>query len=279
MSQMDHAAAHERIEDLLLEPARLSALDASRDPDDVVLREHLAGCSACRADLDGWRRLQAGLAIALPAARGRATVQEIGTVVETLERPPSLRTRVLGAVRDPGAATAPVSLQLARARRGRRIAPWVGLAASLIVLVGAVVITVDQVGRRAAADRDAAELAAVVAAMDAILVENHKIVALQRPDGSSAGSISWSRHDWVVLTGALDEPPAGQLYKCWLEDAGTSVAVGEMEFAGGTAYWVETVDDWQTWEIGDETRFVVTLEPEGAQQRAGPIILSADLRP
>lgn len=275
---MDHAAAHERIEDLLLEPGRLGALDASRDPDDVALREHLGGCSACRADLDGWRRLQAGLTTALPAARGRATVQEIGAAVEPLELPPSLRTRVLGAIRDPGGATAPVSLQLARARRGRRIAPWVGLAASLIVLVGAAVTTVDQVGRRAAADRDAAELAAVVAAMDAILVENHKIVALLRPDGSPAGSISWSRHDWVVMTSALDEPPAGQLYKCWLEDGGASVAVGEMEFAGGTAYWVETVDDWQTWEISDETRFVVTLEAAGETSRSGPIVLEADLR-
>ena len=32
-----------------------------------------------------------------------------------------------------------------------------------------------------------------------------------------------------------------------------------MDFAGQTAYWVASVDEWATWEIGPTTRFVVTL--------------------
>ena len=47
--------------------------------------------------------------------------------------------------------------------------------------------------------------------------------------------------------------------------------------AGGTAYWVATLDDWQTWEIGPTTEFVVSLEADGAATRSGPIVLSADL--
>ena len=43
--------------------------------------------------------------------------------------------------------------------------------------------------------------------------------------------------------------------------------VGQMQFAGGTAYWVGSLDEWATWEIGPETQFVVTLE---AAERAGP---------
>jgi hypothetical protein len=50
-----------------------------------------------------------------------------------------------------------------------------------------------------------------------------------------------------------------------------------MDFAGSTAYWVATLDVWKTWEIGPTTKFVVTLEPDGAQQRSGDAVLSADL--
>ena len=73
------------------------------------------------------------------------------------------------------------------------------------------------------------------------------------------------------------EPASGQRYKCWLEEGDRSVAVGLMECAGGTAYWVETLEDWATWEIGPDTAFVVSLEAADAQSRSGPIVLSADL--
>jgi hypothetical protein len=50
-----------------------------------------------------------------------------------------------------------------------------------------------------------------------------------------------------------------------------------MDFADGTAYWVATLDEWQTWEIGPSTRFVVSLEAADAQVRTGPPVLSAAL--
>ena len=53
--------------------------------------------------------------------------------------------------------------------------------------------------------------------------------------------------------------------------------VGQMQFAGGTAYWVGSLDEWATWEIGPETHFVVTLEAADAQVRTGTPVLSADL--
>ena len=83
-----------------------------------------------------------------------------------------------------------------------------------------------------------------------MLAGPHKIVELRHPDGASAGSISWSRHDWVVLTTALIEPPADQRYKCWLEEADRASWSAQMYFAGGTAYWVGSLDEWATWEIG-----------------------------
>ena len=266
--RMDHAAAHERIEDLVLEPALLDGLATSTRPEDAALREHLEGCPACRADLDGWRSLQRRIAGALPDPATAAAA------VEPIELPPSLRATVLAAARSGERPLQPIEIE----RRSRsRMSTWLGLAASLVLLAGAAVITLDQASRQAAARAEANALATVLNAVDGVLAAEHKVVELRRPDGSNAGSISWSRHDWVVLTTALDEPPAGQRYLCWLEDGGRSVSVGAMEFAGDTAFWVATVDDWATWEIGPDTRFIVTLEAADADTRTGDVILEADL--
>ncbi len=274
MSAMDHAAAHERIEDLLLEPARLAALRTSTTPEDVALREHLDGCPVCRADLDTWARLQTALGEALPGSAAEAA-----TAVEPLELPASLRARVISAVRSAEAPIAPVAMAGAR-RLGWVAQPrvgWLGLAAALVVLVVGAGVLVDQAGKLANAQADVAGLTEAMAAVDRILAAPHKVVELQRSDGSTAGSISWSRHDWVVLTSALSNPPAGQLYKCWLERDGRSVPVGVMEFTGGSAYWVASVDEFATWEMGPGARFVVTLEAAAAQQRTGPAVLEAAL--
>jgi hypothetical protein len=284
MSPMDHAASHERIADLILEPARLAALERSSDPEDIALREHLASCGECREDLATWRRLGGAVAAALPEDASLAM-----EAVEPIDAPPSLSARVIGAVHDvaqegvarDGGLAAPVSLEArqvgAARRRAQRLAPWLGLAASIAVIVGASWITLDQARLRTDAQQDAAALSQVVSTMDRVLSDEHAVVSLRDRVGSSVGSISWSRHDWVVLTSALAEPPAGQAYRCWLEDGNRSVAIGQMEFMGGTAYWVAALDDWQTWEIGPTTQFVVSLESGNSTSRTGDVVLSADL--
>jgi hypothetical protein len=52
-----------------------------------------------------------------------------------------------------------------------------------------------------------------------------------------------------------------------------------MEFAGSTSYWVGSLDEWASFEIGPTTVFRVSLEPPGADpaNRAGPIVLEAAL--
>ena len=271
MSTMDHAAAHERIEDLLLERAQMEAFDRSGSVDDVALREHLAGCPACRADLDAYRTLQGRIADAMPVP---ADADAALAAVEPIELPPSLRSRVAAAVRS-DAGGEPISI----AGPGRRpkAAMWLGLAASLVLLFASIGVALDQANQRAIANAEADALATALIAVDRVLAAEHRIVELRGTDGVAAGSISWSRHDWVVLSSALEEPPAGQTYECWLEDGGRSVPVGSMEFAGGTAYWVATLDDWQTWEIGPTTQFVVSLETGDPPARTGEVVLSADL--
>ncbi|HEY4227485.1 MAG TPA: anti-sigma factor [Candidatus Limnocylindrales bacterium] len=268
---MDHAAAHERIEDLLLEPTRLAGLDTSTTPEDVALRDHVAGCAACRADLDAWRTLQQSLAEALPTdevdARG---------AVQPVELPPSLRAATIEAIRRPQPRSIVSALRPVRERP--RLVAWLSLAASIVVIVGAGLVTIDQVSQAAAAKADAAGLTSAIAAVNRVLAEpDHRAAALKTPTGTSAGSISWSSHDLVVLTTALAGPAAGQRYQCWLEDNGHDVAIGWMVFAGQTAYWTGTLDEWATFQIGPATKFVVTLEPIGGTDKTGADVLSADL--
>ncbi len=280
MSAMDHGTAHERIEDLLLDPARLGALERSEAPEDVALRSHLAGCPACQADLDGWARLQSALSDALP---GTATAAS--AAVQPLDLPPSLRTRVLGSVRSASAeaSLAPIPMAGGRRRWALFRAPpgaWLGLAAALVVLVVGAGVLVDQAGKLSIAQDEAQGLAAAVAAVDRVLSEPaHRIVALTTPDGAAGGSISWTRHDLVVLSTALTAPKPGEVYRCWLSSNGKGWAVGKMDFAGSTAYWVGSLDEWASFEIGPTTRFRVSIEPPGADPatRSGPVVLEAAL--
>jgi hypothetical protein len=283
MTPMDHAAAHERLEDLLLEPASLADLESSTAQADVALLEHVGGCEACRADLDTWRNLQRSIAEALPATDAAAAA----ATVEPIELPPSLRAATVEAIRPAWteAAVRQLGLGGGAQARGRpsqlgrpRLATWLGLAASIVLLAGVGLVSVDQATRRAAAEVDARALTSALAAVGRVLAEpDHRAVALRTASGAAAGSISWSSHDLVVLTTALAAPAAGQRYRCWLEDNGRSVAIGQMYFAGGTAYWIGSLDEWATFQIGPATRFVVTLEPVAAQDRTGPAVLSADL--
>jgi hypothetical protein len=271
MMPIDHAAAHERIEDLLLEPARLADLQSSSASDDVALRDHVAGCPACRADLEAWRGLQLAIRDALPASEGAARA-----AVLPVELRASLRAATIDAIHRP--TTHATSRAVGPARDRPRLMAWLSLAASIVVLAGAGLLTVDQVTQRAAAESDARALTTAIAAVNRVLAEpSHRVVALNVPSGAAAGSISWSSHDLVVLTTALTAPAAGQRYRCWLEDGATSVPIGWMEFAGPTAYWIGTLDQWATFQIGPATRFVVTLEPAGGTTRTGADVLSADL--
>jgi hypothetical protein len=280
MSPMDHGTAHERIEDLLLDPARFAALEASGAADDVALREHLAGCPACQADLDGWARLQAALADAVPGS-----IVEASASIQPVELPPSLRARVLASVRSASAEAplAPISMAGERRRWAAFGAPrsaWLGLAAALVVLVIGAGLLVQQAGQLSTAQEEAEGLTAAVAAIDRVLSEpGHRVAALTTPQGAAGGSISWTRHDLVVLASALPAPKPGEVYRCWLNNDGQGWAIGKMYFAGNTAYWVGSLDEWASFEIGPDTSFRVSLEPPGADPatRSGPVVLQAAL--
>ena len=65
---MQHAEAHERLADRVLEPQRLAGLEDDGSPEARALRAHVVACQLCAADLEDWRRTwtQVGAALSNP---------------------------------------------------------------------------------------------------------------------------------------------------------------------------------------------------------------------
>jgi hypothetical protein len=273
---MDHAAAHERLADLALEAEGLQRLRVSGTPEDRDLLDHVDGCAECRAEVANADRLRAALRDAL------ATTPVVRRVdFDPIAPPAALRDAILGAARSerasasarvepatmsaaPPSAASPMVLAPAppASARSRWATPrWAsGIAAALIVaLLGGLggLVVGQQVGAG-----DATSMTAVVATVDRVLAaEPHWVVPLRTAAGTPAGSVAWSKQDFAVLTSALTAPASGHVYRCWLEWDGRWAVIGQMDFAGATAYWVGSVGDWATLNIDSGTRFVVTLDP------------------
>lgn len=276
MSPMDHAEAHERIADLAIEPGRLAALAASNEPEDEALLAHSSGCPECAAEIDSWRETHVALTAALRRPAVAHGIEPEGAAsVEPIRAPAGLREGVLAAIRDARAA-APEPAATARLPRRRLRLALLGLAAVLaIVIAGTGYRLQDE--RLQTAQAEEAALGTVTAALDRVLAsDGFKVVPLRRPDGTAAGSISWSRQDIVVLTAALEAPAAGQEYRCWLENGGQRTPIGRMQYAGDVAFWAASLDEWATISIGPETRFGVSLEAV-AGSGGSPAVLDAAL--
>jgi hypothetical protein len=266
---MQHAEAHERLSDLALDPGRLARIETDPSPEAAALREHVAGCQRCVADLAGWRRTWAETATAL---RGADPIDEI-------RAPADLRARTLAAVHAAARAGAvaiesnrpesaasrigrPASPGPGRRRRpGPRVA-WLLAAAALVVAVvgGSVGLARSaDVGRLQA---ETARLEAVAATFDRVLAApQHWTVTLRTADGTAAGTMAWSAAEIVVVTTGLPAPGDGQTYRCWVEVDGTRTPMGSMAFAGATGYWVGSMYQWSE-SIGPGARYGVSLVPE-----------------
>jgi len=284
---MDHAAAHERIADLALEADGLDRLEASTAPEDRALQEHLRGCAACRLDVATSRRLSDGLRQALSDLPGASSVQPIVP-------PESLRAAILEAASREGASSR-TSAEIAGPARAAdttrragvlaRPRTWgasqwafgIAAAVAIAILGGLAGMQLQRTSEGSGGD----SIVAVVSTLDRVLAaDQHRIVQLRTPDGTAAGAVAWSQRDFAVLATSLTPPPAGQVYRCWLQWSGKTAFIGAMEFAGDTAYWTGSVGDWAAVAFDPGTRFVVTLEPSaGAPPKAPttPAVLQADL--
>lgn len=303
MSQMnqplDHAAAHERIADLALEPAALDAALASGPDGDRELAAHVATCERCQADVAAWRGVQGSLAGALGAAASRPGDRRD---LEPIEPGRDLRASILaaaaadarqraGAPALAGASTAAPTTTIATANAtpvlrfptfGRLTSStgqvFLGLAAAFVVAVAGTLLLAGPTSDLLRTVDEARSLTGVVAATNRILADPaHRSVALTASDGSTGGSVVWSSQDLVVLTSALEAPAAGSVYRCWVVGKGHETPIGQMEFAGGTAYWVGSLDDWASIALRPGWSFYVTLESgTTGSARSGPVVLEAD---
>lgn len=270
---LDHAAAHERLADLGLEADGLDRLRTSGLPADQALLAHLRGCSTCQAEAAAAAALRDALQTAFEAM---PEVQR----VDRIEPPAELRAAILGAARrEPRDAVRPRLSPVVGAPVTARFARWpAAIAAALVVALFGGIVGL-QVGRTG---DDTASMASLVATVDRVLAADpHWVVPLKTPAGASAGSVSWSKTDFAVLTTALARPGSGRTYRCWLEWDGQWAVIGEMDFSGATAYWTGSVGAWAHLNVGPGSRFVVTLDPIGGPTPAtGPSaapVLAADL--
>lgn len=298
---MDHAAAHEELADLTLEPRRLSGLAHDPAPRAVALRAHLAECRTCRVELDGWRSVYAALDVTTadgglplrslepveppgPSAtlRGR-TLAALGRLEVDASDPPRPRPREVGDASDgrgeagrrrvrsasgPGTITAP--------RRTARLAPlgWLAAAAALVLAIGVGGLLVQRSGEVTQARQEALELAAATATLDRVLAApTHWVATLRTADGAAGGTLAWSPTEVVVLTSALTSSGPGTTYRCWIERDGMRTPVGSMSFSSGIGYWAGSTSGWGTMEPG--SRFGVTAVP--ASGSGGSAVLVADL--
>ena len=277
---MDHAAAHERIADLALEPGGLEAALAPDAPD-RALAAHVITCEACQADVATWLGVHGRLGRALAAGRPGERPD-----IDPIEPGTSLRAGVLAA-----ATAEPRPRAIPTAGRGvarpaflgiqlpRFSSTLVGLAAALVVAVGGTYLLAGPTANLLQTVDEARTLSAVVTAVNRVLADpDHRVVGLRTPDGRSGGSITLARHDLVILTSAISEPAEGSVYRCWLRGADDEILIGRMHFARGTAYWVGSLDEWASISLAPGTGFFVSLEtgPEGAHH-SGPVVLEADL--
>jgi len=295
MTPLGHAESHERLADLALEPGALDRLGPAATDQ---LGAHVATCETCRRDVEAWRRTHARLLEARGPGEDRVDLAHLAGD-QPIPAPAEVRGAVLAAARSapvagrvPGAAgavivhgeaVAPVQAvgrwsTFGLPGRGRltlgRLLPLVAVLA--IAIVGAGVV-VDQAGRLDLASREVARLEAVTTSLNRVLRDpDHQVVDLRGADGSASGSLSWSSRDLVVLTTALEPPPPDRVYRCWIERDGKRSPVGEMWFAGGSAFWNGTLDEWATTSFEAGGTFGVSLEPV-AGSAGNPAVLVAEL--
>jgi hypothetical protein len=96
-----------------------------------------------------------------------------------------------------------------------------------------------------------------LATLDVTAQPDAERVALAGAGATGSLVYSPSTTQLVVVASGLTPPPAGQEYRCWVEQAGDREGVGKMFFSDGLAYWIGPVDAVQG--LVDDATFGVTL--------------------
>jgi hypothetical protein len=268
---MDHAEARDRLADALLTPGGLDAALLAGDQGTAELRDHLAGCAACRAEVDALDLTGLLLAAGAP---------------DDLPAPPAARARILAAVRETGrprpllatatpappatappVAAAPAALPPAPRWRLPRLALPLAAGAMAVLLLAGALLVGDLAGQRDRTQRQVAAVVEVVTATGQILASpDHASLALSAPDGARGGTVLYSpsSEQLVVWGRGLDETAPDERYDCYVIHGDQTIPVGYMHQAGGLAYWVGSAPSGTTLGAPGD-RFVVISNEAGSE--------------
>ena len=246
---MDHQDVLEQLELAAVEPGGLDRLMAGDTAAAAAVAGHLAGCERCAGEMERLRRavplLRDVVRTSPPAdlrERTLAYVRAHGVERGSGARPATAAARPWGPLVAPssGAGDLPIDA-------GRRSSPLPWIAA----IVAAVVLSVaaSTTFMNAQLDARLAEQARAIGGLEAVTTATLTLTAqpdvrrvvLAAADGSStSGSLLFSpgTTELVVVAEGLTPPPAGQEYRCWVQDDAGRAVVGRMYFAGALAYWV-----------------------------------------
>jgi anti-sigma-K factor RskA len=222
------------------------ALDALEPEERAAIDVHLAGCAACRAELDGYL-----------ATLGQMTVPEEppDRVWEGISR----QIRADGALADTAAPKAPRPPAVVRLdeRRPGRARILLAAAAAVVVILGIGALTLrsgDSDSVRELADAAADDPASTVVGLSA--------------DGQNTVArivLTDSDNDYVVFD-ELPELPSDDTYQLWRTDEGAPVSLGLLGDAADGAAELSLPDDAVT--------FAVSREPAGGSPQPTDIIAS-----
>jgi hypothetical protein len=269
---MDHDATREQLDLAAAEPGGLDRLMAGDTLAAQAVAAHLAGCPSCTDEL---ARLERASGLIREAIRERA--------------PADLRERTLAAIRAagvqrdaPAADTAPPSTSIPGAMagtsdRGRSALGWIAaIAAAVVVSVVATSVIVGwQVDARLATEGSTIEALqeVTIATLQVTAEPDARRVTLAGALPGIGGDLIFSPRttELVVVATGLTPPPAGQEYRCWVEQAGRRQRVGKMFFSKDLAYWIGPAPAVKG--LVDGATFGVSLvAANGAAQDAEPVL-------
>ncbi|GAA0465897.1 anti-sigma factor [Streptomyces olivaceiscleroticus] len=218
-------------------------LDALPEEERIRFEQHLRDCAACRQEV----------------AELSATAARLGQAVAAVP-PPELKDRVLHHIATVRQEPPPVGGDRFSGRVRRRSLPRLALAACLAAAVafGGVAVWQHQEAReaRSAAQQQAAELAAVLAAPDA------RVTTGKLSDGGSGTVVvSRAQNRAAFVASGLADLPGDKVYQLWFNDGGTMRAAGTFHPArGATATLLDG-------DLGKASGMGVTVEPAGGSRQ------------
>jgi anti-sigma-K factor RskA len=197
------------------------ALGALDSEERVAFEAHLAGCAACRADVQAYQDVT-GL---------------IGQSAPPVAAPPQLKQRILAEARKVRPITSRPSVAAKRQRSN--VLPWLLAAASVVVAAGLGVFFRQERAHRLAAENEEqsaqtqlaaarSELARTDSVLAALLAPDLQTAALAAQGRPPSARLYYSRdRNTVVLTAHdLQPAPSGRTYQLWGIADGQAVSLG-----------------------------------------------------